>query len=362
MRYLFSIMFLAGTIMMASGQTNPGYKITGTVSGMKNGAWLYLRLATPDKNIDSCRVSNGRFQMSGRIQQKAAQVYLHTARYTDYVAFWLENVPMRIEVKAGEFKNGSVAGSATHEEYKRFEQSKKPLSTQTDSIQKAFDTTKDRATRNSLAFRLVEQRQKDLQLDRNYIRSHPKSLISAYLLSVYASTWGKDTTAVLYGMLANDLKESGYGSQINEFIALNRDIQIGKPYVDFQQPNTLGKPVKLSDIKARYILLDFWASWCGPCRDENPGFVSTYAKFKDKGFAILGVSLDVDKKLWLKAIADDKLTWENVSDLKGDRNSAALIYGISAIPNNFLIDNKGNIIARNLRGDSLGNKLKELLQ
>ncbi|WP_345949319.1 TlpA disulfide reductase family protein [Mucilaginibacter sp. PAMB04274] len=361
MKYLLNVILLTSMVLTASCKSNPGYTITGTVSGLENGTWLYLRLAKPDKDIDSCQVSGGRFQMKGRIQQKATQVFLHTARYTNYVAFWLENVPIQIQVKAGEFKKGIITGSATEEENKWFEQLKKPLTIQVDSIEEARNATQDQATRKKLSDQLSGLKKKEIQMDRNYVRNHPKSLIAAHVLSVYARTWGKDTAAVLYSGMSSDLKKSSYGREVSEFIALNRDIKLGGPYVDFQQTNTRGKQIKLSGIKAKYLLLDFWASWCGPCREENPNLVKTYAQFKDKGFAVLGVSLDENKKYWLKAVADDKLTWENVSDLRGDQNKAAMIYGISAIPNNFLIDAKGTVIARNLRGRALDEKLKELL-
>jgi peroxiredoxin len=361
MKYLFSVILIISTALVIFGKPHDGYTITGMASGLENGTWLYLRLAKPDMDIDSCQVNNGRFRMNGRIQHKASLVYLHTARYTNYVAFWLENASIQIAVKSGEFKKGTITGSATEEENKRFEQLKKPLVIQIDSLEKASHSTQDVEARNNLFMVLAGLQRKEKQFDRDYIRSHPNSLVAAYLLSVYAHTWGKDTASVLYGGLTDNLKKSGYGKEVSEFIALNRNVKVGGSYVDFQQTNTQGKLIKLSGIKARYILLDFWASWCGPCREENPNLVKTYAQFKDKGFAVLGVSLDDNRKYWLKAVKDDQLSWENVSDLRGDQNRAALIYGISGIPDNFLIDPQGTIIARNLRGHALDEKLRELL-
>jgi len=123
-----------------------------------------------------------------------------------------------------------------------------------------------------------------------------------------------------------------------------------------------GKLKKLSDIKGKTVLLEFWASWCGPCRRENPNLVKTYENFSSKGFEIFAVSLDVDKDSWQKAIAKDGLNWKHVNDLKGQSNEASLIYGVSGIPDNFLISANGEIIGRNLRGESLNQKLKEILK
>ena len=135
-----------------------------------------------------------------------------------------------------------------------------------------------------------------------------------------------------------------------------------KTKIDFFRENSIDSLKKLSELKGKVILLEFWASWCGPCRQENPNLVKTYKNFKPKGFEIFAVSLDENKESWLRAIEKDNLNWEHVSDLKGDRNEASLIYGVNGIPDNFLIAENGEIIGRNLRGDKLNRILKEILE
>ncbi len=139
-----------------------------------------------------------------------------------------------------------------------------------------------------------------------------------------------------------------------------KKVAIGKKATDFTMNDTEGNPVTLSSLYGKYLLIDFWAAWCSPCRAENPNLVATYNKYKAKGFQILGVSFDKTKNDWLKAIKDDHLTWLQVSDLKGWGNEAGKLYGIGSIPSNVLLDPDGIIIAKGLRGDDLNNKLKEI--
>ena len=138
-------------------------------------------------------------------------------------------------------------------------------------------------------------------------------------------------------------------------------VEVGKPAPEIELPTSDGKTIKLSDYKGKIVLVDFWASWCGPCRQENPNVVKAYNQYKDKGFTILGVSLDQKKEPWLKAIEKDQLTWSHVSDLKYWQNEVAVQYGINSIPASYLLDPNGKIIGKNLRGEALAKKLAELM-
>lgn len=358
MKYL--ALLFAGCLLSAF-MLAPGYKITGTVSGLPDNTWLYLRTATPDKDIDSCRVTGGHFSMSGHIAEKAVPVYLHTAKYTNYVHFWLENTAITITVKAGEFKKGTISGSATQDEDRRLELQRKPYAVAADSLEQILDKTKDSVERKALTTRIQTLNNQAKEIEKSWVAKYPNSLVSVNILNIYATTWGKETTGMLYKNLSPEMKVTRYGQEINDYLALNKDIKIGGHYADFEQLNTAGKAVKLSQVKGKYILLDFWASWCGPCREENPNLARTYARFKDKGFAVLGVSLDESKSQWLAAVKKDGLNWENVCDLRGDKNKVAMMYGINAIPSNFLINEQGIIIAKNLRGDALDKELEKLL-
>lgn len=219
-----------------------------------------------------------------------------------------------------------------------------------------------------------EAQQKMLQERRNaifgqlpnkyeaYVGAHPASYFS--LLALNFMTSGTLNTAKiepLFDKLAPSLKESKEGKELRQQIEATKAIKVGTLAPDFTQADASGKPVRLSDFRGKYALLDFWASWCGPCRKDNPNIVKAYQKYKDKGFTVIGVSLDHSKEAWLKAIANDGLTWTNLSDLKYLKNEVALLYAVRAVPQNYLIDQNGYIIATQLHGEDLDKKLAEIL-
>ena len=350
------ILLISSTLVFAQN-----FNINGTVAELNDGTWLYLRAASPDKILDSAQVLNGKFKLSGKMNEKITRVYLHTAKYADYTSFWMEGSLMEIHLKKGEFRKATITGSKTEEENKLLTQLMAPVDKKMDSLTGLIQLEKNEDLKNALRNQRMEANKKRQEIEMSYVERNPNSLISANLLAIYSTTWGKLKTQKLYESLSTTIKNTSHGKEINNFILLNEEIKVGGKFADFEQENSTGKKVKLSDIKGKYILLEFWGSWCGPCRAENPNLVKTYTAYKDKGFEILGVAAETNKAQWLKAIKDDKLPWENVSDLKGDNNVAALIYGINAYPTNFLIDEKGIIIAKNLRGMDLEKKLAELL-
>ena len=157
------------------------------------------------------------------------------------------------------------------------------------------------------------------------------------------------------------IKASHFGKVVKDVLDKSKTTAIGGAAPEFTLNDVNGKPVSLASFKGKYTLVDFWASWCGPCRVENPTVVKAYNTYKSKGFEILGVSLDDKKENWEKAIAQDKLAWTQVSDLKGWRSDVAALYGVKAIPMNYLLDKDGKIIAKSLRGEELIKKLGEVL-
>ena len=157
------------------------------------------------------------------------------------------------------------------------------------------------------------------------------------------------------------MKNTPYGKDVLAFITFNKNPKVGDKYADFTEPNVEGKNISLSSFQGKVVLLDFWGSWCGPCRANNPNLVKIYLEFNSKGFEILGVAAEVERNAWIRAIKQDGLVWQNVTDLQSWNNRAALIYGINKYPTNYLIDRNGKIVAKDLQGDALRDKLREIL-
>jgi len=164
------------------------------------------------------------------------------------------------------------------------------------------------------------------------------------------------------GYIDKSVAETKFIKLANKRIDLIRGTTVGYTANNFSQTSTDGKKVSLSDFKGKYVLIDFWASWCRPCRMENPNVVAAYNRFKNKGFTVLGVSMDSNRDPWLAAIQQDNLTWTHVSDLKGWGNEVGKLYGVTGIPQNYLIDKEGKIVAKDLRGPALDEKLAEIIK
>ncbi|MCR9228356.1 MAG: AhpC/TSA family protein [Flavobacteriaceae bacterium] len=324
--------FLPFIIIACSRKPNDQFELDGLTNDLENGTVLYLDDTEAETLIDSTIVEKNTFHFQTELTKTPLQVILRTKDFSHYRFLWLENNPMTFDAANSDFRNAIVTGSL--EESLSYN-----LSKQTDTL----------------------PRGQKIITEQQFVKQHPTSIHSAYVLSVYSTTWGKEKTKELYDNLSIEMKQTDFGKKTANYIKLNKNPKIGESYVDFEMENPNGELRRPSDFEGKLVLLEFWGSGCLPCRKENPNLVKTYEKYQPKGFEIFAVSQDTKRESWLKAINDDQLPWIQVSDLKGHNNTASLIYGISYIPDNFLIDQNGIIIERNLRGDKLNEKLNELL-
>lgn len=335
------------------------YEITGTLRNIPDSSIVYI--SADNKYIDSTRVFNESFKLSGLVEAPT-NVYLMVKNSRDYKSFWLENNKIYFEAEQGKFKEAKITGSKTQEEDNLLSERLKSNLVKMENLENSFEESMTEVQIDSLKKQYEALEREETIIYQDFVKEFPGSLVSSNILNIYASTWGKEKTVELFNSFSSENKNSAYGKEIAKYIELNKEPKIGEHFIDFEMTNNEGNLRKVSDLKGKIILLEFWASWCDPCRQENPNLVKTYNKFKPKGFEIFAVSLDINKDSWLKAIDDDGLNWIHVSELNGDKNTAGLIYGVNGIPDNFLIDKNGVIIGRNLRGEKLNKKLKEILE
>ena len=336
-----------------------GYEINGIAKNMPDSTVINL---SDNKNIkDSTMVIGEKFYFKGNVENPT-KVFIAVKDFSDFKFFWLENSKIDFKAEKGNFQQSRITGSENQKKADILNEKINVIRKSQDSLGKVVSYKKMRSLPDSIMTMIKKLRAKELETSKNFIREYPNSLESVHVLNTYKSTWRKETVLELFSLMHQDTKETDYGKGIARFIELNKNPQIGEHYADFEQPDADGQLIKLSDIKGKYILVEFWASWCAPCRVSNPDLVKAYEKYKGQGFEILGVSLDDDKDRWLKAIEEDGLPWVNVSDLKGHENEPGFIYSVNAIPDNFLIDENGVIIGRTLRGDGLIKKLADLFE
>lgn len=338
-------------------------------------AFLIYRLGA-NNVIDSSAIVNGNFDFTGTIINPTNAILLidhkgigfsNLDKSTDALSFYIEKGNISITTSTDSISKAVISGSPINDDNKKLMAQLRPIQLAAEKLYvEANSATPEQ--QNSADFQSnIESKRKELELQQTvalekFIRENPKSYLSLLALSSLGPKMDPSELEPLYNGLSQNLKDMEGGKLIKRSIDALKPTALGATAPEFTQNDVNGKPISLSSFRGKYVLLDFWASWCGPCRQENPNLVKAYNKFKSKNFTVLGVSLDKAdaKDEWLAAIKADNLTWTQVSDLNFWNNKVALLYAVQSIPHNFLIDPNGKIIAKDLRGNDLDAKLTEI--
>lgn len=340
------------------------YTITGTINGIDTAmVFLKKRELSQWITIDSTVLQNHNFTFTGSVTSPE-MYYIIVTEKDILLPFFIDNADIDMVITADSALVTKVSGSAPQDIYQMFLRQNDKLDKEKSEIYKAYRKAEEAGDEAGIAradslYEDAEVRQKEMILQ--FAKDQGTSVVAPYLILRYAYLFELPEMEEVMVALDTSLNGMLYYDDLMKRVAILRAVQVGQPAPELIQTDTAGQPFALSSLKGRVVLVDFWASWCGPCRAENPNVVKAWKSFHDKGFDVLGVSLDKNRDKWLAAVKDDGLTWYQVSDLQGWNNAASGLYGVSSIPANVLVDREGIIVARNLRGDDLLGKLKEVM-
>lgn len=351
-----------------------GFEITGLAEGVENGKKVYLETQTDlgPVSLDTAVVENGKFKFEGKLKEGIELAFVRIETLNGSVPMILENGDISVEFNKDTIQNSKIGGTKNNDHFQNYNNEsqviyKKMMKFQVDNQEKmaAAQQAQDTVSIN-LLMKDYNKFQDDMnEQSKKFISKNPDAFVSGLLLENFLmrNYLTPEEVKGYYSKLDKSVVDSKSGKNIKKMLDSMTSVNIGSVAPDFSAPSPDGKMISLKESMGKVTLIDFWASWCGPCRQENPNVVALYNEFHDKGLNIIGVSLDKegDAQKWKDAIAKDGLTWNHISNLKHWKEPIAEQYNVKSIPATFLLDASGKIVAKDLRGEELKAKVKELL-
>lgn len=359
------LVFMAAVAFFACSQQEKGFEITVNLEGAEGQILLEKRGSSQWIPVDTADIVDGTAVLRGEVTVPEDH-YLSVLGQRAKTILFVENTKMNVSGNVDNLEQVTVTGSQTHDEYNQVNSRIQEIGEEYMALyQQAREAAAagDTAKAGQLMAQVEELYESTNTMQADFVRNNPGSYAAPYFLSRVQYGMEVEELDNLVSALDPKLNEVPSIVTLTERIEKLKTVAVGQTAPDFTMNDKDGNPVKFSDIykQNEYTLLDFWAAWCGPCRQENPNIVAVYNDYKDKGFSVFGVSLDRDRDAWLKAIDDDNLTWPHVSDLAYWNNSAAQLYAVNSIPSSLIVDKNGKIIAKNKRDEELRETVSELL-